>query len=114
MNAPSGTLSRASATGTSYGVDVPRRLRMDIAAASAPPSSPSRAITMMSPPVGLGTSVPVGQLSRMPSALLPSAAKHSGMMVGFWETPAMVMPTRTAMHRASSRMMFRKLRSLSC
>ncbi len=115
MNAPSGTLSSASAIGTSYGDEVPRRLRIDTVAASAPPSSPSSATTTMSMLDTEVTSVPVGQFSSgSPVPAMPSAGKHSGMIVGLAQTPAMVMATSTAMHRASMRMMFRKLRSLSC
>src|SRR4051794_41059027 len=52
VSEPDGTLRRASAMGMSYGVEVPRMLRMANAAASAPPSSPSPATMTMSPPDG--------------------------------------------------------------
>ena len=48
VSAPIGTLSMASATGTSYGVEVPLRLRIDSVAASAPPRAPSTPTTRMS------------------------------------------------------------------
>src|SRR3954467_13216632 len=56
---PDGTLRRASAMGMSYGVEVPRMLRMANAAASAPPSSPNPATMTMSAPDG-GCSSPLG------------------------------------------------------
>ena len=87
---------------------------MDTAAASAPPSSPSSATTMMSLPWLVRTSVPVGQLNRTPSIASPLAAKHSGMYVGLARTMRMVRPTSTPMHSAAIRMMLRKLRSRSC
>jgi hypothetical protein len=45
VRAPAGSLSRASAMATLYGVELPLVFRIDTAAARVPPSSPSRATT---------------------------------------------------------------------
>jgi hypothetical protein len=87
---------------------------MLIAAASAPPSSPSRPTTKMSPGLSVVTFVPVGQLSRSDVGFPPLAGKHSGRMDGLAQTATMVIPTSTVMNIASTSTMLRKLRSRSC
>ena len=52
VNAPAGSLSQAIATGTQYGVDVPRMFRTASAAANAPAARPITSTSGTSPPVG--------------------------------------------------------------
>ena len=52
VSAPAGSLSQAIATGTPYGVDVPRMLRTESAAANAPAVEADASRSGTSPPVG--------------------------------------------------------------
>src|SRR4051794_33341869 len=76
VSEPDGTLSRARAIGMSYGVEVPRILRMANAAANAPPSSPSPATMKMSPPDGAFPS-PLGHTA--PLVLVELAGDCAGV-----------------------------------